>query len=48
MLHPVGSAVTHRKEAWQVIAAIRGTRHLLSLDGRRTAYVAADLLTPAP
>lgn len=43
-----GTAVTYRKEAWQVIAVLGGTRQLLSLDGIRTAYAAADRLTEAP
>lgn len=44
----IGTAVTYRKEAWQVVAVRSGTRQLLSLDGTRTVYVAADRLTEAP
>jgi len=44
----IGTTVTHSNEAWQVVAVRSGTRQLLSLDGTRTAYVAADRLTPAP
>jgi len=44
----VGATVTHANEAWQVVGVRDGTRQLLSLDGTRTAYVAADRLTLAP
>lgn len=45
---PVGSAVLHREQAWQVVGVLGGTRELRSLDGRRTVYEAADRLRPAP
>lgn len=48
MLHPIGSCVTFAREAWQVVAALSGTRRLLSLDGKRIRYEAAVRLTPAP
>lgn len=48
MMLGIGTAVTYRKEAWQVVAVRGGTRQLLSLDGTRTAYVAVDRLTDAP
>jgi len=48
MLHAIGSCVTYKREAWQVIGFLRGTRHLLSMDGTRRTYAAAIHLTPAP
>lgn len=46
--YPVGSTVTFREEAWQVVGIRDYTRELLSLDGTRTRYEAADKLKLAP
>lgn len=45
---PIGSAVLHHEQAWQVVGVRGGTRELRSLDGRTTVYEAADRLRPAP
>lgn len=48
MPFPIGSAVTWRKEAWQVIGVEDSFCKLLSLDGERLAYVRPDYLEAAP
>jgi hypothetical protein len=48
MAHGIGTAVTYRKEAWQVVGVRDRTRELLSLDGTRRTFVAVDHLVEAP
>jgi len=48
MRFPVGSTAILREQVWAVVAVRNGTRQLKSLDGKRTAYEAADRLRPAP
>lgn len=48
MRFPVGSTVTYRREAWQVVGYREHTRTLRSLDGRRIIHEPVDRLRPAP